>query len=236
MLSRRTLSPPDLGYHWNLDAGSSDSHDDASTGAVAGWLAAVTTDLKRRVGTMLEAMTSDIRDATCGLNKNPREPVVGISGRPFIAVRKRAGDMLGSIKSFFRSSMRPPPENEPAAANKDPRIAACALLLEVAQADAESTDDLRQHLQSTVRSQFGLGEAGAQELLNLAEEARAAAVGLWQFTNLIGEIYSTDRKMVLVEIMRGLVYLDGVVTANEDYVMRKVFSLLRLDNLVWTHF
>ena len=178
---------------------------------------------------MLEAMTRDYRHAMCGLSKNPREPEVGIPERPSIAVRKRAGDMLESIKSFFRSLMRPPPEAEPASANKDPRIAACALLLELAQADAESTDDVRQHLQSTVRSQFGLGEAGAEELLNLAEEARAAAVGLWQFTNLLTEIYSTGQKMVLAEIMRGLVHLDGAVTANEDYVMRKVFNLLRLE-------
>ncbi len=165
---------------------------------------------------MLEAMTRDVRHA-------------GIPERPSIAVvRRRAGDMLESIKSFFRSSVRPPAD-EPALANKDPRIAACALLLELAQADAELTDDVRQHLQSTVRSQFGLGEAGAKELLNLAEEARAATVGLWQFTNLITEIYSTGQKMVLAEIMRGLVYLDGAVTANEDYIMRKVFNLLRLE-------
>ncbi len=144
-------------------------------------------------------------------------------------VRKWAWDMLESIKSFFRSSMRPPPQDVPAAANRDPRIAACVLLLELAQADAESTDDVRQHLQQTVRSQFGLGEARAEELLKLAEEARAAVVGLWQFTNLITEVYSTGQKMVLVEIMRSLVYLDGTVTANEDYVMRKVFNLLRIE-------
>ena len=41
--------------------------------------------------------------------------------------------MLESIKNFFRSSMSPPPE-EPES-RKDLRLAACALLLELAQED-----------------------------------------------------------------------------------------------------
>lgn len=137
--------------------------------------------------------------------------------------------MLESIKSFFRSSMNPAPEAPPAAAKKDLRLAACALLLELAHADTEFTEEERNHLESAVRRQFGLDGAEAERLLALAEEARAEAVDLWQFTNLIAENYSTGQKMVLAEIMWGLVYSDGDLAGKEDYLMRKICNLLRLE-------
>ena len=54
--------------------------------------------------------------------------------------------MLKSIKEFFRSSMSPPGQTEPKRSRKDIRLAACALLLELAHADDEFTEDERQHL------------------------------------------------------------------------------------------
>jgi len=137
--------------------------------------------------------------------------------------------MLESIKSFFRSSMSPTPEVSSAAAKKDIRLAACALLLELAYADTEFSSEERRHLESAVRRQFGLDEANAEKLLELAEDARKEAVDLWQFTNLIAENYSTGQKMVLAEVMWGLVYSDGELASKEDYLMRKIFNLLRLE-------
>ncbi len=137
--------------------------------------------------------------------------------------------MLESIMKFFRSSMSPPPEAEPGVAKKDVRLAACALLLELAHADDDFTDDERQHLESAVRRQFGLDAGDAEKLLDLAQEERAEAVDLWQFTNLIAENYSTGQKMVLAEIMWGLVYSDGELASKEDYLMRKICNLLRLE-------
>lgn len=137
--------------------------------------------------------------------------------------------MLSSIKKFFASSMQPEPEADPEEAAKDIRLAACALLLELAHADREFTDDERQHLESAVRRQFGLDAAEAGRLLDLAEKEREEAVDLWQFTNLIAENYSTGQKMVLAEIMWGLVYSDGDLASKEDYLMRKISNLLRLE-------
>jgi uncharacterized tellurite resistance protein B-like protein len=80
-----------------------------------------------------------------------------------------------------------------------------------------------------VRRQFGLAAADAERLLQLAEQERAQAVDLWQFTNLIAESYSIGQKMVLAEIMWGLVYSDGDLAGKEDYLMRKICNLLRLE-------
>lgn len=137
--------------------------------------------------------------------------------------------MLDSIKNFFKSSMSPSPDADKTESAPDIRLAACALLLELAQADDEFTDDERQHLESAIRRQYGLGQAEAEKLIELAQEARDEAIDLWQFTNLIAENYSLGQKMVLAEIMWGLVYSDGELAEKEDYLMRKICNLLRLE-------
>mgnify|MGYP006187738515 CR=1 FL=1 len=109
------------------------------------------------------------------------------------------------------------------------RLATAAILLDIAYADGEFTEDERQHLQSAVRRQYGVDQQQAERLLQLAEEERKKSVDLWQFTNLIAESYSLGQKMVLAEIMWGLVYSDGDLASKEDYLMRKICNLLRLE-------
>ena len=135
--------------------------------------------------------------------------------------------MLDAIKSFFGTKMEPAsPEEE--VQEQDVRLAACALLIEIAYADDEFTDDENQHLLSAVRRQYGLDEGEAEQLVQLAEQARASAVDLWQFTKLIKKSYSLGQKMVLVEVMWGLVYSDGELSSHEESLMRRVCHLLDL--------
>ncbi|MEQ9398621.1 MAG: TerB family tellurite resistance protein [Longimicrobiales bacterium] len=137
--------------------------------------------------------------------------------------------MLDAIRNFFSASMVPGPDDAPSGAAPDLRLAACALLLELAHADDEFTDDERDHMESAIRRQFGVDDAQAEQLLALAEQERRQAVDLWQFTNLIAENYSLGQKMVLAEIMWGLVYSDGDLAGKEDYLMRKICNLLRIE-------
>ena len=136
--------------------------------------------------------------------------------------------MLKGIRSLFHSSMFPDSPN-PQVRERDTRLAACALLIEMAHADDDFTEPERAHLRSAVRRQFGLDSAQAEELLALAEKERAEAVDLWQFTSLIREHYSKGQKMVLVEIMWGLVYADGELATREEQLMRKICNLLDIE-------
>lgn len=133
--------------------------------------------------------------------------------------------MLDAIKSFFGASMAPEsPDDE--IDESEVRLAACALLIEIAHADDDFTSDERQHLMSAIRRQYGLDEERAEELIRLAEDARADAVDLWQFTKLIKSTYSLGQKMVLLEVMWGLVYSDGELSSHEESLMRRVCHLL----------
>jgi uncharacterized tellurite resistance protein B-like protein len=136
--------------------------------------------------------------------------------------------MLSSIKSFFHSSMFSDSPS-PAVRNRDTRLAACALLLELAHADDDFAEQERAHLRSAVQCQFGLDEGQSEELLSLAEKERVEAVDLWQFTSLIREHYSKGQKMVLIEVMWGLLYADGELATREEQLMRKICNLLDIE-------
>jgi len=133
--------------------------------------------------------------------------------------------LLDAIKSFFGASMAPESPDEEID-ESEVRLAACALLIEIAYADDDFTSDERQHLLSAIRRQYGLDEERAEELIRLAEDARANAVDLWQFTKLIKSTYSLGQKMVLLEVMWGLVYSDGELSSHEESLMRRVCHLL----------
>lgn len=138
--------------------------------------------------------------------------------------------MMESIRNFFVTNMSEPEKQDGGEVQADDlRLAACALLLELAYADDEFTEGERSHLEYAIRRQFGLDETQAAELVELAEEQREKAVDLWSFTNLIAENYSLGQKMVLAEAMWGLVFSDGELASREDYLMRKISGLLRLE-------
>lgn len=135
---------------------------------------------------------------------------------------------MSKITSFFMSAMLPD-SHVPQTRVRDTRLAACALLLELAHTDDQFSEGERKHLRAAVRRQFDLDPAQADELLDLAEQERARAVDLWQFTTLIKQHYSKGQKMVLLEVMWGLVYADGELAEKENYLMRKICNLLDLE-------
>ena len=137
--------------------------------------------------------------------------------------------MMESIKNFFLHNLADAAREDADAQPAELRLAACALLLELAYADDEFTDGERSHLEYAIRRQFGLDEQQAAELVSLAEDQRSEAVDLWSFTNLIAEHYSLGQKMVLAEAMWGLVFSDGDLASRENYLMRKISGLLRLE-------
>ena len=134
---------------------------------------------------------------------------------------------MSRISSFFHASMSAHSPN-PDIRTRATKLAACALLLELAHADDRFSERERDHLQAALGRQFRLDPREADELLELAEKERSKATDLWQFTSLIKENYSRGQKMVLLEIMWGVVYADGVLQAKEEYLMRKICNLLDL--------
>ncbi len=109
------------------------------------------------------------------------------------------------------------------------QLAACALLLELAHADGEFSPEERQHIERTLVRHFGLDETTGADLLRLAEAERAESLDHFQFTRLIAEQYDLGQKMVLAEVMWGVILADGRLTDHETHLVRKMASLMQLE-------
>ena len=140
--------------------------------------------------------------------------------------------MIEAIRSFVAQRILRPPAPPGPQASPSPagvQLAACALLLELAHADGEFSAEERTRIEGALSRHFGLDEATGRELLALAQAERDQAIDHFQFTRLIAEHYDLGQKMVLAELMWGVILADGRVGDHESYLVRKLASLLQLE-------
>ncbi len=140
--------------------------------------------------------------------------------------------MLEAIKAFVnRRIVQPPSGAPPQEGQGGPRpiqLAACALLLELAHADEEFSPDERTHIESALQRHFELDEATTRELIELAQVERQQAVDHYQFARTIAQHYDLGQRMVLAEVMWGVILADGKIAKHESYLIRKLAHLLDL--------
>ena len=132
--------------------------------------------------------------------------------------------MLESIRRFFQKEVAGPPAESPDTL----RIAACALLLEVAHADGEFSPEEQSRIEDALGRHFGLDETLARELIALADQERTRSIDHFQFTRLIRDHYDLGQKVLLAELMWGVILADGKIADHEGYLVRKIGSLLEL--------
>src|SRR5262249_2575364 len=137
--------------------------------------------------------------------------------------------MLDSIRQFGSRHMTPPASPGPRQVGSEVQLAACALLLELAHADNEFSQTERTHIQNALIRHFGLNQAAATDLITLAEAERSHSIDHFQFTRLINEQYDLGQKMVLAEVMWGVILADGTIADHEAYLVRKLANLLNLE-------
>lgn len=135
--------------------------------------------------------------------------------------------MLDALKSLFAKHPAPAAAESPAGRSAL-QVAACALLLEIAYADQEFTDDERRHVEEIVTRHFDLDAESARELMSVADEARRQAFDLHQFTAEVARHYDEGQRMVLAELMWRIVHADGKLSEHETSLARKLAGLLEL--------
>jgi uncharacterized tellurite resistance protein B-like protein len=152
--------------------------------------------------------------------------------------------LIDTIRSLFKSPSdaapaRPPVDDafsgvpattdSPAPQPEPVALAACVLLLEIAHADGEFSAAEREHLEQVLDRHFGLPDATGRALIEQAERERRSSVDHFSFTQQIKRDYDLGQKMVLAEVMWGLVLADGTVNDHEHYLTRKISNLLDLE-------
>jgi uncharacterized tellurite resistance protein B-like protein len=140
--------------------------------------------------------------------------------------------MIEAIRRFFNERLV---DTARAAADKPSdhhsrvKLAACALLLELAHADDEFSAEERAHIESTMARHFGLDQSEVTELMALAESERSQSLDHFQFTRLIASEYDLGQKMVLAEVMWGVILADGKLSDHETHLLRKMASLMQIE-------
>lgn len=141
--------------------------------------------------------------------------------------------MFNAVRRFVQQHLAgsdapaSPGEARPGA---DPvQLAACALLLELAHADGEFSIEEREHIERTLVRHFGLDAESGAELMRLADAERERSIDHFQFTKQITASYDLGQKMVLAEVMWGVILADGRLGDHEAYLVRKLAHLMELE-------
>ena len=108
------------------------------------------------------------------------------------------------------------------------RLAAAALLFEVAHADYDLDSAEQDMIHALIADQFALDKEETTHLLSLAEMEARESPDLHGFTTLINQHWSIEERIRLVEKMWQVVYADGRLDDHEQHLMRKLQSLLHV--------
>ena len=108
------------------------------------------------------------------------------------------------------------------------QVATCVLLLEVAKSDDEFSSIEKTTITAILKKKFQISEEAIEELMGIAKRRRKKSIDLWEFTHLINENYSTEKKVKIVEAAWGVIYADKKLDKYEDHLVHKLARLLRL--------
>jgi uncharacterized tellurite resistance protein B-like protein len=135
--------------------------------------------------------------------------------------------MLAAIKSFFQQHLTGAEADKSSAVDRS-RLAAAALLIEVARADSHFSGQERDALVIAATRKFELPPAQAAELVTLAEAEANEANDLYQFTAEINRAFTNEQKVALLTELWRAALADEVIHHHEEYVIRKIADLLHL--------
>ncbi|MDP7547954.1 MAG: TerB family tellurite resistance protein [Alphaproteobacteria bacterium] len=134
--------------------------------------------------------------------------------------------MINRIKALFSG----PAGNGAAEAGKhshdELQLAAAALLIEAACLDGHYGDAEQETIDALLRQRFGLTEAEARTLHDLAVSEQSQANQLLGFTRVIKDRYSPEERIELIEMAWEVAYADGELHAHEANLLRRLGGLL----------
>jgi uncharacterized tellurite resistance protein B-like protein len=138
--------------------------------------------------------------------------------------------MIDLVKRFFSRSQEPSSQDKTGGDSHDIRVAACAILLEMADIDEEFDASERERILAILKQRYRLSDVYARALLQSAREELEGSIDLWRFTHLINQHYSLEEKLLIIEMVWNIAYEDGRLDKHEDYLAHKLADLLHIDH------
>lgn len=118
--------------------------------------------------------------------------------------------------------------NEPTAkhSEQDIRIAAVALLIEVAKADHDLSDQEEQRLIEILDTLYELTGDDKQLLIDVAKDRSTQSTSLYEYTRIINDHFNADEKFQLIINMWKIAYTDEHIDRFEEHLIRRVADLI----------
>jgi uncharacterized tellurite resistance protein B-like protein len=134
--------------------------------------------------------------------------------------------MIQAIKNFFESFLDP----EAAETEQDQdhvlQLATAALLIEVMRADTEVKSEEQIAVEKAIREKFDLSEEETRNLVQLAEQKADRTTSYYEFTSLINNAFTLDKKIKIIEMMWRVAFADNEMEKYEEHFIRKIAELL----------
>ncbi|MEO1081418.1 MAG: TerB family tellurite resistance protein [Pseudomonadota bacterium] len=131
--------------------------------------------------------------------------------------------MLARLKKMLLDEAAKP-HREP----HDIKLAAAALLVEVARADHDQLPEEEQAMGRLLASTLQLSSDEVDEILKRAGTAVEEATSLYEFTRLVNDHYGPDDKRALIAAMWQVAYADNALDKYEEHIIRRVAELIYL--------
>jgi uncharacterized tellurite resistance protein B-like protein len=109
----------------------------------------------------------------------------------------------------------------------DAAFALAVLLIDVAQSNAERVGD-REHsvIERVLAARFNLERSEVTRLMTTAEVGAIQATDLFHFTQVVVKNFSEEERIGVIEMLWEVAYSDGVLTGDEDTLIRQVAGLI----------
>jgi len=130
--------------------------------------------------------------------------------------------MIGALRALFE---KPETQSEEELRHRMNLVAA-ALLIETARADFTQDAAEQAAMEQLLCSSRVLDKDQVHELVVAAESSVDSATSLYEFTRVINDHYSADRKLQLIEAMWTVAYADGNLAKYEEHLIRQVAELI----------
>jgi uncharacterized tellurite resistance protein B-like protein len=139
--------------------------------------------------------------------------------------------MIHILKALFEQA----PQENAASQERNLRLAAAALLIETARADFTEDSVEMTKLAQLLPTVLQLESSEVQTLVFAAQERVEEATSLYEFTRVINEGWSLDRKRELVSAMWAVAWADGDIDKYEEHLIRNVADLIYVPHSDFIH-
>ncbi|HEY1720196.1 MAG TPA: TerB family tellurite resistance protein [Magnetospirillaceae bacterium] len=129
--------------------------------------------------------------------------------------------MFDSILHFLNG-----PEPDPGMALDQTMVAAAAVMIEAAGMDDHFHPDELKAIRRILGERFGLAPKDTERLIAAAERANAETSQLFRFTHILVTRLTPEQRIPIIEMMWEVAYADGVLSPEEDGLIRRIAGLL----------